>query len=46
LLERVITAITGKLPRQDDIGELAARMVADAQAREAAQAATRVSEVH
>ena len=45
-LERVITAVTGKLPRQDDIGELAARMVAEAQAREAAQAAARVSEVH
>lgn len=38
-LERVITATTGVIPRQDDIGELAARMVAEAAEREAALAA-------
>ncbi|MEN9800328.1 MAG: hypothetical protein RL653_4025 [Pseudomonadota bacterium] len=39
LMEKLVTAVTGMLPRQDDIGELAARMVAEAQAREEAQRA-------
>ena len=48
LLEKLVTATTGMLPRQDDIGELAARMVAEAQAREDAhrELASRTSEAH
>ena len=38
-LERIITATTGAMPRKDDIGELAARMMAEAAEREAAEAA-------
>lgn len=33
-LERMVTATTGIIPRKDDIGELAARMVAEAAERE------------
>jgi plasmanylethanolamine desaturase len=44
-LERIITATTGALPRQDDIGELAARMVAEAAEREAAAKAAEEAEV-
>ena len=33
-LERLVTAVTGALPRRDDIGELAARMLAEQMASE------------